>query len=244
MLGLSHGVNTDTAGIGRVFSNNYSLLLDGSDQAVQIDGLANDFDKAKGTMSVWVRPNSPSGSQTWLMVAVDANNFYRIWWHHSSTLIKGQIKAGGSADLVQYEDTGFASSSSWYHIVMTWNAGADEMKLYVNNDLKETDGIDNYGDFSASAFAVADIGKNGQANNAYWKGYIDEVSIFDETLSADQVSTLYSGGSPKDVEFSSLSGLIGYYRFTEGSGTSAVDESGTGNTGTLENAPTWSTIVP
>jgi len=243
MLGIGRSLLQGRA--KKVFFNKYSLLLDGSDQAVQIDGLANNFKKGTGTISAWVRPNSVDASSTWVHVAVDANNFYRIWWHHSSTLIKGQIKSGGNNDLVQFEDTDFASSTDWYHVVMTWDTTADEMKLYVDNSLKETDGIDNSGDFSGS-FAVADIGKNGQADNAYWKGYIDEVSIFDQTLTAAQVSTLYNGGNPSEVEFSEFEdGLIGYYIFSEGSGTTTADESETGgNDGTLENAPSWSKIVP
>ena len=67
---------------------------------------------------------------------------------------------------------------------------------------------------------------------------MDEISVFDEVVS---ISTLYNEGKPKDVEFSDLDGLIGYYRFTEGTGTSIGDESGNGNTGTLVNGPAWST---
>ncbi len=34
-------------------------------------------------------------------------------------------------------------------------------------------------------------------------------------------------------------GLVGYWKFDEGSGTSAADSSGNGNAGTLTNGPTW-----
>lgn len=34
-------------------------------------------------------------------------------------------------------------------------------------------------------------------------------------------------------------GLVGWWQFEEGSGTSAYDSSGNGNTGTLTNAPSW-----
>lgn len=34
-------------------------------------------------------------------------------------------------------------------------------------------------------------------------------------------------------------GLVGWWKLNEGSGTSAVDSSGQGNTGTLTNGPTW-----
>jgi hypothetical protein len=37
------------------------------------------------------------------------------------------------------------------------------------------------------------------------------------------------------------SGLVGHWKFDEGSGTSAGDASGNGNNGTLVNAPTWNT---
>ena len=36
-------------------------------------------------------------------------------------------------------------------------------------------------------------------------------------------------------------GLVGYWNFDEGSGTTAADSSGTGNTGTLINGPAWTT---
>ncbi len=39
-------------------------------------------------------------------------------------------------------------------------------------------------------------------------------------------------------------GLIGYWKFDEGTGTSTADSSGSGNTGTLTNGTTWTTTVP
>jgi hypothetical protein len=41
------------------------------------------------------------------------------------------------------------------------------------------------------------------------------------------------------VEGADSSGLVGYWKFNEGSGTTAADSSGYGNTGTLYNGPTW-----
>ena len=46
------------------------------------------------------------------------------------------------------------------------------------------------------------------------------------------------------INLTGSTGLVGYWKFDEGSGTSAADSSGTGNTGTLNNTPTWSTDVP
>jgi len=38
-----------------------------------------------------------------------------------------------------------------------------------------------------------------------------------------------------------ITGLIGWWNFDEGSGTSAADSTGNGNTGALQNTPTWTT---
>jgi len=63
-----------------------------------------------------------------------------------------------------------------------------------------------------------------------------------------EVSTGWFTGAPvyfDDVklfeasETPSPSGLVGYWKFDEGSGTYATDSSGSGNTGTLTNEPTW-----
>jgi hypothetical protein len=63
-----------------------------------------------------------------------------------------------------------------------------------------------------------------------------------------EVSTGWFTGAPvyfDDVkvfeasETPSPSGLVGYWKFDEGSGTYATDSSGSGNTGTLTNGPAW-----
>jgi hypothetical protein len=43
------------------------------------------------------------------------------------------------------------------------------------------------------------------------------------------------------VNVPTTNGLVGWWKFDDGSGTSAVDSSGNGNTGTLVNSPAWTT---
>ena len=45
----------------------------------------------------------------------------------------------------------------------------------------------------------------------------------------------------QDVGASLGAGLLGLWRFDEGSGTTSVDSSGNGNTATLFNGPSWAT---
>jgi hypothetical protein len=55
------------------------------------------------------------------------------------------------------------------------------------------------------------------------------------TVSSSGVYTAYYELSAVDW----FNGLIGYWKFDEGNGTTAFDSSGNGNNGTLENSPTW-----
>ena len=103
----------------------------------------------------------------------------------------------------------------------------------------------------------ADTGTNTNYNNG-WACGLDEVAIFDEEKDSNWVSATYNGGVPNNLQ--GQSGLVGYWRFEEGSGTTVEDLSGKGNHGTLTNdtlgadggaawvdatdTPTWSTDTP
>jgi|TARA_Y100000296_G_C5156432_1_gene249326 hypothetical protein len=248
MLGLSHGVHTDTVGLAEIFSNLYSLQFNGSTESVQIDTVTSDMDNRYGSFLAWIKPENMSASTTVVEASVDANNFIRLWWNEGNTRMKATIKQGGTGSTAQDDSASHVADddSTWYHVAMTWDSTADggngEIKLYVNSVLQETTAI---GGTWSGTLAAADIAKNSRSDTGYFKGYIDEVAIYKKALTPTQMSTLYNGGSTLNYEFSAGNeNLIGYWRFTEGSGTSSVDESGEGNTGTLINTPTWSTETP
>ena len=82
--------------------------------------------------------------------------------------------------------------------------------------------------------------------NYGWACGLDEVAIFNTAKDSDWVTSTYNGGTPNDL--TEESGLVGYWRFEEGGGTTTKDLSGNGNHGTLTTddtgLPTWSTDTP
>ena len=76
-------------------------------------------------------------------------------------------------------------------------------------------------------------------STSFLNSSLDEVAIFNTDQTAN-VSTIYNSGVPGDL--SSLSPLH-WYRFEEGSGTTATDSGTGGNNGTISGA-TYSTDVP
>ena len=71
-------------------------------------------------------------------------------------------------------------------------------------------------------------GSGGDEYAAGWACGLDEVAIFDEVKS---IGTLYTGTKPPDL--TNESGLVGYWKFNEGGGTTVTDHSGNGNHGTF-----------
>ena len=68
----------------------------------------------------------------------------------------------------------------------------------------------------------------------FFKGLIDEVSIWDTALTQDKIQ------SYMNLELTGAeAGLIGYWSFNEGSGMTAFDQSHSNNDGTLQNGTQW-----
>lgn len=85
------------------------------------------------------------------------------------------------------------------------------------------------------------------ANTYRLNGSLDDVRIYNRALSADEVYRLYQLGKGTKIATTLTNSdavdnsLVGHWRLDEGSGTTALDSSGNGNTGTLTNSPTWTT---
>ena len=96
--------------------------------------------------------------------------------------------------------------------------------------------------------AVRGSGTTASYNNG-WACGLDEVAIYDEEKDASWVSSVYDGGTDYDhsdvtksdndstakAAGTSQRGLVGYWKFNEGSGTTVEDLSGFGNHGLLTN---------
>ncbi len=131
-------------------------------------------------------------------------------------------------------NTGIAlDNGDWHHFVITHNYNT-EIKVYKDSVLAGTLGGFEYGTKSTAGIF---IGQNGQGGE-YFKGLLDEVCIWNKVLVQAEVDQLFLN----QVLPTAISGLQCWYKFDEGSGTSATDSSGNAHTGTIDGA-TYSTNV-
>jgi len=139
-------------------------------------------------------------------------------------------KAGQEGAKWYYGDTTIVADT-WYHATLT-SDGSGNYQAYLNG---QPDGTWANMGTDDDDLVVQFIGRGSTAR--WYKGNLDEVRIYNRTLSTTEIQNLYHGTEP------SSSGLVGLWHFDEGTGTAVGDDSGQGNNGTLTGA-TWSTESP
>lgn len=201
------------------------------------------------TISYWFYPkNSTAGYashplQKWTSTT-DAN--YVMYFFGGTSGVQNYIgfyaNAGGAWSNVSplYH---IPALNSWYHVVWTYTSSGGGY-LYVNGSL--ISGTPYGSGVLATNSAPFYIGDDSGDSNEN----IDDFRIYSRALSVDEIKQLYN--SPPNLGYSIAvsgqesvlsndiqAGLVGYWKFDEGEGTTAFDYSGTGNIGTLMNSPTW-----
>lgn len=170
------------------------------------------------TVEAWAYSTGPSGYCEIVSQGSGGNAFY----------------LGADGSIIRSGD-GWASTgvafpfNGWHHLALV--KSSTNTLLFVDGALAAAKGstIPN-----PAATTPLRIGRQYGTYGEYWPGYIDEVRIWNVARSAVQiqanVSNRLSGAE---------AGLVGYWRFDEGSGAVVADASPGGNPGTFQNTPTW-----
>lgn len=126
------------------------------------------------------------------------------------------------------------SEGLWYHFTFIDNNGT--CSLYINGTLDATNFNYTRGTLTIDRSAIGALQRAALANVFF--GFLDESVLFTRALTAAEAVKLYTTGTSSV----SSTSRVGWYKFDEGSGTTATDSSGNGNTGTI-TAATYSTSV-
>tara|TARA_R100000734_G_C3311190_1_gene102007 strand:+ start:447 stop:1211 length:765 start_codon:yes stop_codon:yes gene_type:complete len=228
------------------FSNTKSLEFDGVDDRVNI---SNSLTTTTGTYSLWVKPDL--SNDRWFIVS--SNNGYRTYVGIRSNT-DGTVQAGLAIThqlrwRVQTSNP-VLTNNVWSHIALVHNG--TQATLFIDgvqvpqSFVAHTPGWDRKQDWWAEMSPTPTLTRLGvflipSYSTSYWKGYIDEVSIYTTALTQTDITAIYNTGAPDNL--GSLSPL-NWLRFEEGSGTTATDSGSGGNDGTLINGTSYSNDVP
>ncbi|WP_421891879.1 LamG-like jellyroll fold domain-containing protein [Marinoscillum sp.] len=197
---------------------NYALDFDGTDDYVDLGTAFNPLFNGTNTITVesWVYLNTSQTTHTIVSNYGAGNQFFLrvdsgkpVFWIDSG----GLANASGATTL---------ATNTWIHLAGTWDGTT--LKVYV-------DGVLDGSTAKTGTFANASgtVRLSSHFSNEHLNGALDDVRVWNVTRTASEIL------DNKDNELvGSESGLVAYYDFSNGVGTTLSDKVGS-NDGTLIN---------
>ena len=197
---------------------NYALDFDGTDDYVDLGTAFNPLFNGTNTITVesWVYLNTSQTTHTIVSNYGAGNQFFLrvdsgkpVFWIDSG----GLANASGATTL---------ATNTWIHLAGTWDGTT--LKVYV-------DGVLDGSTAKSGTFANASgtVRLSSHFSNEHLNGALDDVRVWNVTRTASEIL------DNKDNELvGSESGLVAYYDFSNGVGTTLSDKVGS-NDGTLIN---------
>ena len=178
-----------------------ALNMDGGNDYVEVPD-DNTLSLTSFSLSAWIRPTALSG---WRLIVSKGTTATAVNYYLST--IGDEVSVGFyDGGWVEFNTTTVnLTTNQWYHIVGTYDDVSKEGKVYVDGVLMFS------GTTTKSPVANTNslwIGREAAGN--YWSGKLDDVRIYDASLSAVQVAELAAdtggGGSspPGGVSFESF----------------------------------------
>jgi uncharacterized protein (TIGR02145 family) len=229
--------NTDDGSCEYDEIGSYSLDFDGFSSFVEIpDTDILDMNLSDFTIEAWCLSRN-IGSEDMIIGKMDGvRNGYGL-----NKVISGELnatfrKTGGYDEATINTSSDPVETNVWYHVtgVLDRDIGA---KLYLNGILVDEvfdtklNEVDIDSSFPLMIGKLSDYG-------AYWDGLINMVRIWNYARTPEQILSAFTIATQEPEE-----GLVGYWRFFEGSGNILYDLSGNNNNGTI-NGAIWSDNVP
>ena len=232
------------------FTNIYSLNFDGVDDYIDIgNAISFEYNNAF-SYSFWVNPDAVSGAD-YLFSKYDSGRGILMYLQSPSgtgnnflyfNLYNTNSGSTATRKRIVLRTGSVIPPNVWSNIIVTYDGSglASGITIYKNGVPQSITVVqDNLQNQTIVVSQDAYISGNNFASSFY-AGKQDEWAIFNTELSSGDALSIYNGGAPTDLTDLSP---VAWYRFEEGSGTTALDSAGSNN-GTIENGAIYSTDVP
>lgn len=247
----SGALTTDSSGQGKTLTNNNAV-----GEGTGVYGVCADFGSTNSTKSFNRTPDILSHAEIaagwtfnmWIKTAdiTAANELFRYISNDGTyeRNLESYINTNGSIEIIVYDGTGkklttaasIVSINNFYLVSFTYDGTT--LRTYLNGAMVASSGL-SWSNYARTAYSNFSIGaeqlNNGDGVSDLFKGLIDDFSVFNVALSADQIKELYEGrylGELRPNQFGTTAGLW----HLNGNST---DSSGNNNHGT-DTAITYS----
>ncbi len=195
-----------------------ALYFDGVDDYVDIDYIPNTFNNHDFSISVWVHPTASMSYGVIYAVGETGGG--------ADKAIEFKLSSG-VVDIWHWSDnwnTGCTVNlGEWTYLTYNYVSSTKTGSIYVDGQFENSHIFSGYLDINDDGYIPSQIGLGYPGR--YYKGYIDEVQIYNKTLSSTEISDKYNITGNK----------VGEWKLDEGAGINAADTSQHSNLGTLTN---------
>ncbi len=135
-----------------------------------------------------------------------------------------------SPDIARIQGTISLVANKWYHVAATYDQTT--LSVYVNGVLDISVPLTVVPETSTNNYFIGQRGDD----SYFFNGYIDEVRFWNKARSQSQISLTKGDTLTAKYYATADSGLVGYWRFNEGSGVAAKDYSISKSNGSITGA--------
>lgn len=190
--GYDGTVNGATLVMGKI---NQCYQYDGTDDYISLPENYNIFGGGENfSISIWFNTNDVTKAQATFLPRGENNLSLKINIDGES---KFKVNVELSGSFLRVVSSGVLSSNTWYHFVVTYNTSTGWVLYKDGTQVDSNTSTGSIGSKSSGSVIGYDTG----SNNNYFDGKIDELGIWNKTLSSSVVSDLYNGGDGLQYPF-------------------------------------------
>jgi hypothetical protein len=220
-------------------------LLNGTDNFINLNNSTNfDANGSYITLEAWVYPTANQGANQGAILSKGGGSAAGGWAMYVNTntqTVSVFFRSAGGSGVVGRTSNAALGINQWTHVAAaiqldTVTQGNNDIQIYIN-------GIISQGSLTSTALPAVSTAKlkigaraEDTAEIGFFTGLIDEVKIYSGQRTSTQIALDYTAFT------SPTAGVLGYWKFDEGTATSLTDSSGNAITGTWQGTTTniWS----
>jgi hypothetical protein len=196
-----------------------SLLFDGVNEYVDFGNVLAFERTSPMSFSFWAKH---SVSSSWYYVldkqVSGTPQGWTVFFAYTGSLTLRLSNTYATSCIQKYTTGANWADGAWHHFVVTYNgsSSASGVVMYVDGVLwTMTTVFDNLSATIANTTSLK-IGGNTSDTPHCFPGFLDEVSVYNKVLSPQEVSWIYNGGVPRDLQAPTApSNLVAWWRLGE-----------------------------
>jgi len=199
------------------FAQNEQLMYDGIDDFCAVpnaEALFSNLDVF--TVEVWIKSTNVSNSPIFIGSLVTSTPPEILFGITSNAEVAFSTGFGSGGNLVTANTGTFPTDGMWHHIAcVRTGSGAGQGTIYIDGVDQTNPSVNTPG---TNAVTTADLSFGLGLTSFFLNGSMDEVRIWNVARTQTQINNF------KDVQLAgNETGLIGYWKFNEGSGQNVLD---------------------